>query len=146
MVESDELQNIRISVDADETLDKLIENEFFEDAISAYRAAICIAISLDLSPDTNTSTPRNKWDTAAVFRSPNANVEDILLLMGIPRGEVVTRGRQLAEAGLRYIEAKMTANVDLWSILIPSALSEGPKEDWEHDPSETDVTAEESND
>lgn len=124
MAEGDELQNIRISVEADETLDKILENKFFDDAISAFRAAMCIAISLDLPPDTLTPTPRNKWDTAAVFRSPAANVEDLLLLMGVPRGEVVTRGRQLAEAGLRYINEKMTANVDLWSIFVPGIASE----------------------
>lgn len=128
MAENDELQNVRISIKADETLDKLVQKKYFDDAISAFRAAIFVAIALDLDPDTETPTPKNKWDTASVFRNPNANVEDLLLLMGVARGEVISRGRQLAESGLRYIDEKMTSNVDLWSIFIPGVISDSDNE------------------
>jgi hypothetical protein len=129
MPESEQSSNIRISVNADEILERLTDLNLFEDAISAYRAAMCLAISLDLPVDTTIQTPRNKWDTAAVFRNPTTNVEDVLLLMGVPRAEIVARGRFLAEAGLRYLQEKISANSDLLSILIPGVTKSVDDED-----------------
>ena len=129
MPDSDEPLNIRISVESDETVELLKERGYFDDAISAFRAAVCVAISLDLPVDASVPTPRNKWDTASVFRNTEANLEDVLLLMGVPREEVVNVGRLKGEAGLRYLRGKLTANVDILPILVPGYLSDAYGDD-----------------
>ena len=62
----------------------------------------------------------NKWDTAAVFQSEGKNVELLMLLMGYAPEEIVSQGRLLAEAGLKYLDEKRLANVDILSIIAGS--------------------------
>jgi len=113
-------KNITISDRANEVCDLLIKLGYFVDAIEAYRTAICLAISLNLEVDPSIKMNNNKWDTPAVFQSEGKNVEDLMLLMGYQSDEIVTKGKLLAEAGLKYLDEKRLANVDILSIIAGS--------------------------
>jgi len=117
-MESGSPKNITISDRGNEVCDKLREEGFFEDAIEAYRTAICIAIHLGLEIDESIRMNNNKWDTAAVFRSENKNLESMMLLLGFSPDEIVVKGKLLAEAGLKYLGEKRNANADLLSIIL----------------------------
>lgn len=117
-MESGSPKNITISDRANEICDILRKEGFFEDAIEAYRTAICIAIELDLEVDSSIRMNNNKWDTAAVFRSEGKNLEAMMLLLGFKPDEIVVKGKLLAEAGLKYLDEKRLANADLLSIIL----------------------------
>jgi hypothetical protein len=120
MMESSELKNVTISQRGNEICEALKEDGYFNSAVDAYRTAICIAIAKDLSVDESLKGTLNKWDTASVFRDPDSNIEALMILKGFSRDQVVAKGKLLAETGLRFIEEKRIANVDLLSILIGS--------------------------
>jgi hypothetical protein len=111
-------KNITISDRANEICDILRKGGFFEDAIEAYRTAICIAIQLNLEIDSTVRMNNNKWDTAAVFRSEKKHLESMMLLLGFKPDEIVVKGKLLAEAGLKYLDEKRLANADLLSIIL----------------------------
>ena len=113
-------KNIVISDRANEVCDLLKKLGYFTDSIEAYRTAICLAIALNLEIDPSIKMDNNKWDTAAVFQSEGKNVEDLMLLMGYLPEEIVSKGRLLAEAGLKYLDEKRLANVDILSIIAGS--------------------------
>ena len=113
-------KNIEISDRANEVCDLLKKLGYFADAIEAYRTAICLAISLKLEVDPSIKMDNNKWDTAAVFQTEGKNVESLMLLMGYAPEEIVSKGRLLAEAGLKYLDEKRLANVDILSIIASS--------------------------
>jgi hypothetical protein len=117
-VEVNELKNITISLHGNEICEQLKTDGYFNSALEAYRAAICLAIAQELELDEDTKGTLNKWDTASVFRDPDSNIESILLLKGYSPEDVVVKGKLLAEAGLRYIESKRLLNVDILSVLI----------------------------
>jgi hypothetical protein len=118
MSEASELKNITISERANEICELLKEDGYFHTAQQAYRAAIFLAISKELPIDASVKMTLNKWDTAAVFRSNEQNVESAMLLHGFKSDEIVSKGKLLAEAGLRFLGEKITANADILSILI----------------------------
>lgn len=107
-------KNIRVSLEANEILEMLVKEKYFDSAISAYRASIAVAIAnnLDTSPDVKLSD--NKWDTAAVFSDKSTNVEALINLMFPDEAEPIVLGISLAEQGLRWIEDKRKRNEDLW--------------------------------
>ena len=110
-------KNITVSDRANEVCDVLRKLGYFSDGIEAYRTALCLAISLNLEVDTTLKMPNNKWDTAAVFRSEGKNIESLMLLLGYKSEEIVTQGKLLAEAGLKYLDEKRLANLDILSII-----------------------------
>jgi hypothetical protein len=111
-------KNITISDRANEVCDALRKLGYFSDSIEVYRAALCLAISLNLEVDSTVRMNNNKWDTAAVFRTEGKNLETMMLLLGFTPEEVVPKGKLLAEAGLKYLDEKRLANVDLLEVLV----------------------------
>lgn len=117
-METSEPKNITISQRGNEICEELKDAGYFNTAVEAYRAAICLAISRDLPLEQEVKGTLNKWDTASVFRNSESNIESLMLLRGYPKDEVVLKGKLLAEAGLRFIEERRLANADVLSILI----------------------------
>lgn len=117
-METSEPKNITVSQRGSEICDELKDLGFFNDAIDAYRAALCLAIAKEIPIDESIKGVLNKWDTASVFRDPDSNIESLMLLQGYAPEVVVTTGKLLAEVGLRYIEEKRLANADVLSVLI----------------------------
>lgn len=123
---TDEVQqpkNITISVHGNEICESLKGAGYFEDLQDAYRTAIFVALAEDL-PDNLDEDPtmkpvQNKWDTDAVFRTKGNNVEAALLAVGVTPAETITRGKRLAEIGLRHLLSKMERNVDILDVIIP---------------------------
>lgn len=117
-MEAPEPKNITISQRGNEICEGLKEAGYFSSAVEAYRAAVCLAIARNLDIDEDAKGTLNKWDTASVFRNGDSNIESLMLLHGYASDEVVTKGKLLAEAGLRFIDEKRLANVDVLSVLI----------------------------
>ena len=111
-------KNITISDRANEVCDVLRKLGYFSDSIEVYRSALCLAISLNLEVDPTVRMTNNKWDTAAVFRSEGKNLETMMLLLGYTAEEIVPKGKLLAEAGLKYLDEKRLANIDLLEVLV----------------------------
>ena len=80
--------------------------------------AVVVALANKIEVDRNIKFEINKWDTAAVFFDREKNLESILLLNGYDRKDLVTEGKFLAEAGLKFLEEKRNSNIDLLPILI----------------------------
>ena len=120
MNESAAPKNITISDRANEVCEVFRKQGFFSSDIEVYRAALVLAISLNLELDPSVRTTNNKWDTAAVFRSDDRNIESLMLLLGYPEDQIVTTGKLLAEAGLKYLDEKRLANIDVLSTLLGS--------------------------
>jgi hypothetical protein len=113
-VESTAPKNITISKRADEICQTLKDEGLVDDAKSAYKLAIAVALNRSLKVDKTIQFDfGNKWDTPAVFFDRDSNLEPLLLLHKIKPEDLVIEGKYLAEAGLRYIEEKRLANVDL---------------------------------
>jgi hypothetical protein len=113
-VESTAPKNITISKRADEICQTLKDEGLVDDAKSAYKLAIAVALNRSLKVDKTIQFDfGNKWDTPAVFFDRDSNLEPLLLLHKIKPEELVIEGKYLAEAGLRYIEEKRLANMDL---------------------------------
>jgi hypothetical protein len=113
-MESTAPKNITISKRADEICQSLKEAGLVDDAKSAYKLAIAVALNHSLKVDRTVQFDfGNKWDTSAVFFDRDSNLEPFLLLHKISPDELVTEGKYLAEAGLRYIEEKRIGNMDL---------------------------------
>lgn len=107
-------KNLTISKRADEICQTLKEIGLVDDAKSAYKLAIAVALNRALRVDRSIQFDfGNKWDTSAVFFDRDSNLEPLLLLHGIRPEELVVEGKYLAEAGLRHIEEKRLANMDL---------------------------------
>jgi hypothetical protein len=119
MSENENVQ-ITISERADEICETLVSLKYFDDKKDAYISAACLAMALDLDLDPTTKTPLNKWHAAAVFNSPGTNLSSIMMLMGYKQDEIVSKGKLLAEAGLRYIDEKRLAQSDLIDVLLNS--------------------------
>ena len=113
-----ELAQVTISDRGDEICDLLKDQNFFSDKKSAYITAICLAIALDLPLDPKIPTPNNRWHAGAVFHSPGRELASVMTLMGYADDEIVTKGKMLAEAGLRYIETKRLSQSDLIDVLL----------------------------
>ena len=111
-------RNITISVLGNEVCDDLRTLGLFRTAIDVYRTALCLALARKLPVDESVKFAVNKWDTAAVFRDPDSNLEALLMLHGYGKDEVVTKGKYLAEAGLKFLNDKRLANVDLLSVIL----------------------------
>lgn len=111
-------KNITISILGNEVCEDLRARGLFGTAIEAYRGAMCLALARKLPIDESVKFTMNKWDTAAVFRDPESNLEAILLLHEYAPDEVVTKGKYLAEAGLKFLNDKRLANVDLLGVLL----------------------------
>lgn len=118
MNDSSSPKNIKISTLGNEICESLEAMGLFPSALEAYRAAISVALAMNLEPDIDVKFDMNKWDTASVFRDADRDMEALLLLMGIEKDKCITTGMQLAESGLRYLNDKRIANVDLVSILV----------------------------
>ena len=113
-MESTAPKNITISKRADEICQTLKDEGLVDDAKSAYKLAISVALNRSLKVDKTIQFDfGNKWDTPAVFFDRDSNLEPLLLLHKIKPEDLVIEGKYLAEAGLRYIEEKRLANVDL---------------------------------
>ena len=117
MTESAAPKNVRISVKGNEACEALVSMGLFSTALEAYRAAMGVALALDLPPVEDLKLELNKWDAGSVFRDPSCSMEPLLALMGVPESERVTRGMQLAESGLKYLNEKRLANVPLLPVL-----------------------------
>ena len=111
-------KNITISKRADEICQILKDDGYFATYIDAYKVAVVVALAQKLEVDRNIKFELNKWDTASVFFDREKNLEAIMLLNGCDRKEIVTEGKYLAEAGLRFLEEKRISNVDLLPIII----------------------------
>jgi hypothetical protein len=113
-MESSAPKNITISKRADEICQSLRDVGLVDDAKSAYKIAVAVALHHGLKVDRNVQFDHgNKWDTSAVFFDRDSNLEPLLLLHNISPEELVTEGKYLAEAGLRFIEEKRLSNMDL---------------------------------
>lgn len=118
MTDSHSPKNVRISVAGNETCEALVAMGLFGSSLEAYRAAVGVALAFDLETATDVKLELNKWDTGSVFRDPDCNLEALLALQGIVGDDAVARGMQLAETGLRHLNGKRIANVDLVPILV----------------------------
>jgi hypothetical protein len=117
MKDSENVQ-VTISDRGDEICDTLKKLNFFDDKKDAYVSAICLAIALDLPLDPSVLTTQNRWHAASVFHSANRDLSALMDLMGYSEDEIVSKGKLLAEAGLRYIEEKRLAQIDLVDVLL----------------------------
>lgn len=113
-----ELVQIAISDRGDEICDDLKQQNFFTEKKDAYIYAICLAIALDLPLDSKVTTPNNRWHAASVFHSSGRDLASVMTLMGYDEDEIVSKGKMLAEAGLRYIEEKRLSQADLVDVLL----------------------------
>jgi hypothetical protein len=113
-------ENVQITISdrGDEICQTLKDLKFFDDKKDAYVAAICLALALDLPLDSSITTPHNRWHAASVFNSSGKDLSAIMLLMGYSSDEIVSKGKMLAEAGLRYIDEKRLAQSDLIDVLL----------------------------
>jgi hypothetical protein len=109
---------VTISDRGDEICEELKRQNYFPEKQDAYVYAICLAIALELPIDKSITTPNNKWHAAAVFHAPGRDLASVMTLMGIPEDEIVSRGKMLAEVGLRYIEEKRLSQADLVDVLL----------------------------
>jgi len=114
-------KNIRISTQGNEICDALVGMQYYSSSLEAYRAALGVALALQLEPVPDLKLEMNKWDTGSVFRDPETNLMSLLALFDIGGSGAVTTGIQLAESGLRYLNEKRIANVDLLPILVGRA-------------------------
>jgi len=124
MTESHGPKNVRISVEGNETCEALVAAGLFGTSLEAYRAAVGVALARELQLRTDVKLELNKWDTGSVFRDPDCNLEALLALHGIAKEEAVAKGMQLAETGLRFLNEKRIANVDLVPILVGRAAQD----------------------
>ena len=117
-----ENENVQITISdrGDEICQTLKDLRFFDDKKDAYIAAICLALALDLPLDSSITTPHNRWHAASVFNSAGKDLSALMLLMGYSSDEIVSKGKMLAEAGLRYIEEKRLSQADLIEVLVNS--------------------------
>ena len=113
-----ELAQVPISDRVDEVCEITRNQNFFSDKESAFITATCLAIALDLPPDPKIPTPNNRWHAGAVFHSPGRELASVMTLMGYADDEIVTKGKMLADAGLRYIETKRLSQSDLIDVLL----------------------------
>jgi hypothetical protein len=111
-------KNITISKRADEICQILKDQGYFATYIDAYKVAVVVALANKIEVDRNIKFEINKWDTAAVFFDREKNLESILLLNGYDKKDLVTEGKFLAEAGLKFLEEKRNSNIDLLPFLI----------------------------
>lgn len=111
-------KNIHVSDRAKEVIEALCKLGYFAYGQDVYQTAISLAISLNLEIDPSIKMDNNIADTAAIFRSEGKDMESLMLLMGYDPGEIVTQGKLLAEAGLKYLDEKRLANADLLSIIL----------------------------
>ena len=111
-------KNIRISTQGNEICDALVGMHYYSSSLEAYRAALGVALALHLEPVPDLKLEMNKWDTGSVFRDPETNLMSLLALFGVQGTDAITTGIQLAESGLRYLNEKRIANVDLLPILV----------------------------
>jgi len=113
-----ETVQITISDRGDEICETLRSLNFFDDKKDAYVYAICLAMALDLPLDPTISTPHNRWHAASVFHSSGKDLASVMTLMGYKEDEIVSKGKMLAEAGLRYIDEKRLSQSDLVDVLL----------------------------
>lgn len=111
-------KNITVSDLANEVCSSLIEKGVVNEAIEAYRLAICLAISLNLPTDAGPKMTNNKWDTAAVFQSRGKDLVSLMQLLEYEEETVVTSGKLLAEAGLLYLKTKLDSGHDAFTVLV----------------------------
>ena len=111
-------KNITVSDLANEVCSSLIENGVVNEAIEAYRLAICLAISLNLPTDAGPKMTNNKWDTAAVFQTRGKDLDSLMQLLDYEEETVVTSGKLLAEAGLLYLKTKLDSGHDVFTVLV----------------------------
>jgi hypothetical protein len=112
-------KNIRVSDRANEIMENLKMEGFFADHAAAYRTAIFVAISHDLSIENTPATPNNKWDTSSIFRNSDSNIESILTLL-FPHEDAVPYGSKLAEAGLAWLDEKRIEGSNILEIINPT--------------------------
>lgn len=112
-------KNIRVSDRANEIMDNLKLEGFFADNAAAYRTAIFVAISHNLSLENTPSTPNNKWDTSSIFRNSDSNIESILALL-FPQEDVIPYGCKLAEAGLAWLDQQRLEGCNVLELLNPT--------------------------
>jgi hypothetical protein len=117
-----ENENVQITISdrADEICETMVNLKFFEDKKDVYVAAICLAIALDLELDPTIKMPLNRWHTASVFHGVGRSLSSLMILLGFREDEIVSKGKLLAEAGLRYIEEKRLSQSDLVDVLLNS--------------------------
>jgi hypothetical protein len=113
-----ELAQITISDRGDEICELLKELKYFGDKKDAYIYAICLAMALDLPLDPKITTPNNRWHATAIFHAPGRDLASVMALMGYDEEEIISKGKMLAEAGLRYIDEKRLSQADLVDVLL----------------------------
>jgi len=115
-----ENENVQITISdrGDEICETLKNLNYFDDKKDAYVAAICLAMALDLPLDPTITTPHNRWHAASVFHSSGKELASVMALMGYAEDEIVTKGKMLAEAGLRYIDEKRLSQADMVDVLL----------------------------
>jgi hypothetical protein len=115
-----ENENVQITISdrGDEICETLKNLNYFDDKKDAYVAAICLAMALDLPLDSTITTPHNRWHAASVFHSSGKELASVMALMGYAEDEIVTKGKMLAEAGLRYIDEKRLSQADMVDVLL----------------------------
>ena len=113
-----ETVQITISDRGYEICETLKNLNFFEDRKDAYIAAICLAMALDLPLDPTISTQLNQWHAASIFHQTGKDLASVMYLMGYQEDEIVSKGKLLAEAGLRYMEEKRLSQADLVDVIL----------------------------
>lgn len=117
MKNSDNVQ-ITISDRADEICETMVSLRYFDDKKDVYISGVCLALALNLELDPTVITPNNRWHTSSVFYESGSDLSSLMILMGYKEDEIVTKGKLLAEAGLRYIDEKRLAQADLVEVLL----------------------------
>jgi hypothetical protein len=113
-----ELANITVSTRANEMLERLKQERYFDSHLEAYRSAILISIAQDLPVNREVEFQHNKWDTAAVFYNEDQPIALLMQMLGYDKEKIVIEGKYLAETGLEFLESKLQKNLTIFPYLL----------------------------
>jgi hypothetical protein len=114
--------NINVTQRAYEILERQELVEIYKTKQKIYQTAIAVALARNLPMFEGVEKlEHNLSDTSALFNNSEFKMESLLKLFGYTDDNYVVNGMKLAEAGLRFLDEKLTLGADLLKILIEEA-------------------------